>query len=164
MSGIIVSIPPLVEQPPGSSASNPAGLPGVNYVSAVLSLAQTWTAKQTFPLGEISLYAADIIGLGLFLQSEQHITGPGPIAVNNDTGIVRVDQAVGAPMVLTMPLSSAKTCPVLISDFKGDAGTNNITINLSGSDTFPGGLTSWTIAADAGSVFLRPISGVGYVL
>jgi len=95
---------------------------------------------------------------------EQHITGAGPVSINNNTGIVRVNQTVGAAMTLTMGLSSAKTCPVLISDWKGDAGTNNITINLSGSDEFPGGLTSWTIAADTGSIFLRPISGVGYAL
>ncbi|WP_291869640.1 hypothetical protein [Bradyrhizobium sp.] len=97
-------------------------------------------------------------------QIEQHITAAGPVAINNNTGIVRVNQAVGAPISLTMPLASAKTCPVLISDWKADAGTNAITINLSGADKFPGNLTSWTIAADTGSVFLRPIPGVGYAL
>lgn len=95
---------------------------------------------------------------------DQHITAAGPASVLNNAGIVRVDQTVGAAITLTMPLSSDKTCPVLISDFKGDAGTNNITINLQGSDKFPGNLTSWTIAGDTGSVFLRPVSGVGYVL
>lgn len=97
-------------------------------------------------------------------QIEQHITAAGPAAVLPNAGVVRVDQAVGAAITLTMPLASAKTCPVLISDWKGDAGTNNITINLSGSDKFPGNLTSWTIGGDTGSVFLRPISGVGYAL
>lgn len=63
MTGVITSLPPLVEQPPGSSASNPAGLPGVTYTAAVLGLPQTWTAKQTFPLGNIALNAADITGL-----------------------------------------------------------------------------------------------------
>lgn len=97
-------------------------------------------------------------------QIEQHITTAGPVAINPNTGIVRVDQATGAAITLTLPLASAKTCPVLISDWKGDAGTNTITINLSGSDTFPGGLTSWKIRADTGSIFLRPIPGAGYVL
>lgn len=97
-------------------------------------------------------------------QIEQHITAAGPVAVLANAGIVRVDQAVGAAITLTMPLASAKTCPVLIGDWKGDAGTNNITINLSGADKFPGGLTSWTIGADTGSIFLRPIVGVGYAL
>jgi hypothetical protein len=62
MTGIITSTPPLVEQPPGQSSSNPAGLPGVTYTFALLQFAQTWTAKQTFPLGNISLNAADITG------------------------------------------------------------------------------------------------------
>lgn len=97
-------------------------------------------------------------------QIEQHITAAGPVSILPNAGIVRVDQSAGAAITLNMPLASVKTCPVLISDWKGDAGTNNITIALSGSDTFPGGLTSWTIAADTGSVFLRPISGVGYAL
>jgi hypothetical protein len=97
-------------------------------------------------------------------QIEQHITAAGPVTINNNTGIVRVDQGTSAAITLTLPLASDKTCPVLISDWKGDAGTHNITIETSGSDTFPGGLTSWTIAADTGSVFLRPIAGAGYVL
>jgi len=94
----------------------------------------------------------------------QTFTAGGTEAINPNTGIAVVNQTVGAAKTLTMPLSTAKTCPVLISDFKGDASTNNITINLSGSDKFPGNLTSWKIAADTGSVFLRPIPGVGYAL
>lgn len=94
----------------------------------------------------------------------QTFTAGGTEDINANTGIALVNQTVGAAKTLTMPLSSAKTCPVLVSDFKGDAGTNNITINLSGSDKLPGNLTSWTIAADAGSVLLRPIPGVGYAL
>lgn len=97
-------------------------------------------------------------------QIDQHITAAGPVAVLANAGIVRVDQAVGAAMTLTMPLASVKTCPVLISDWKGDAGTNNITVNLSGADKFPGGVASWKIAGDTGSIFLRPIPGAGYAL
>ena len=94
----------------------------------------------------------------------QTFTAGGTEAINANTGVALVNQTVGAAKTLTMPLSTVKTCPVLISDFKGDAGTNNITINLTGSDKFPGNLTSWTIAADTGSVFLRPSPGVGYAL
>ena len=97
-------------------------------------------------------------------QIEQHVTGAGPVNVLPNAGIVRVDQSVGAAITLNMPPASSKTCPVLISDWKGDAGTNNITVTLSGSDTFPGSLTTWTIDGDTGSLFLRPIAGVGYAL
>ncbi|MBR0868939.1 hypothetical protein JQ633_01105 [Bradyrhizobium tropiciagri] len=109
-----------------------------------------------------ALSVADIVGASFSI--EQHITGPGPVVIQNATGVVRVDQAVGAPITLQMGLADDKTVPVLISDWKGDAGTNNITIQLTGSDKFPGGLTSWKIAGDGGSVFLRPVAGVGYAL
>lgn len=94
-------------------------------------------------------------------QIEQHITAAGPVDILPNTGIVRVDQATGAAITLTLPLASTKTCPVLISDWKGDAGTNNITVNASGSDKFPGGITSFKIDGDTASRFLRPVQG-GY--
>jgi hypothetical protein len=53
MSGTITSLPPLVQQPPGSASSNPAGLPGVNYSAAVPTLAQIWTGLQTYTLGSM---------------------------------------------------------------------------------------------------------------
>lgn len=61
MAGIITSIPPLVEQPPGNNASNPAGLPGLTYTVAVLNIPQTWGALQAFPAGTISINAGDIL-------------------------------------------------------------------------------------------------------
>ncbi|WP_022722865.1 hypothetical protein [Rhodopseudomonas sp. B29] len=97
-------------------------------------------------------------------QIVQHVTAAGPVDIAPNAGIVLVDQAVGAPITLNLPLASAKTCPVLISDWKGDAGTNNITVTLAGSDKFPGGLSSWKLGADTASIFARPATGYGYVL
>lgn len=96
-------------------------------------------------------------------QIEQHITAAGPVAVLNNTGIVRVDQTVGAAITLNLPAAASKTCPVLIADWKGDAGTNNVTIVPNGAEKIQGQST-WTIAGDTGSVFLRPIAGAGYVI
>ena len=62
MTGTITSLPPLIEQPPGNNSSNPAGLPGITYQTAVLNYPQTWTALQTFPAGNITLHSSDIIG------------------------------------------------------------------------------------------------------
>jgi hypothetical protein len=92
---------------------------------------------------------------------DQHITGPGPITILGNAGIVRVDQAVGAAITLNLPLAASKTCPVLVCDWKGDAGTNNITILPSGSEKIQG-RSSWKIAGDTGSIFLRPIPDAGY--
>ncbi len=82
--------------------------------------------------------------------------------VNAATTILRV-QNVGAPVTLTLPLSSSKIGAVLVSDWNNLAGTNNILINRAGSDVFPNGATSLTIAGDGGSVLLRPVPG-GYAL
>jgi hypothetical protein len=96
-------------------------------------------------------------------QIEQHVTAPGPVAVLPNAGVVRVDQTVGAGITLNMPVATSKTCPVLIADWKGDAGTNNITIVPNGTEKIQG-QSSWTIAADGGSIFLRPIANVGYAI
>lgn len=61
MTGIINTFPPVTELPPGS-ASGPANLPPVTYQYAVLGLAQTWTAPQTFAFGMFQL-AGSISGV-----------------------------------------------------------------------------------------------------
>ena len=94
----------------------------------------------------------------------QEITSGGPVDILPNAGLVKVNQTVGAAITLNMPLASAKTCPVKIIDWKGDAGTNNITISLAGSDKFQGNLTSWVLGADGASVVLDPISGDGYAV
>jgi hypothetical protein len=58
MTGVITSLPPVIQQPPGNNSSNPAGLPGVTYTAAVPTLPQTWTALQTFLSGTIELSGA----------------------------------------------------------------------------------------------------------
>jgi hypothetical protein len=94
---------------------------------------------------------------------DQNITAAGPATIANNSSVVRVNQTVGAPITLNLPAASSKSCPVLIADWKGDAGTNNITITPNGAEKIQG-LSNWTIAGDNGSVFLRPIAGVGYAL
>ncbi|MET4210532.1 hypothetical protein [Bradyrhizobium sp. LA2.1] len=103
------------------------------------------------------------IAVNSVTQVEQHITAAGPVAVVTNAGIVRVDQTSGAAITLNLPAAASKSCPVLIADWKGDAGTNNITIVPAGAEKIQG-QSSWTIAGDTGSVFLRPIAGVGYVI
>jgi hypothetical protein len=94
---------------------------------------------------------------------DQHIIAAGPVAIASNSGIVRVDQAAGAAITLNLPPAANKTCPVLIADWKGDAGTNNITIVPSGTEKIQG-QSSWVIAGDTGSIYLRPLAGVGYVI
>jgi len=119
--------------------------------------------------GGVFTFSIDIDAMAEMLQAyfqpnelfDQHITTPGPVTVANNAGIVRVDQAVGAAITLNLPPAASKTCPVLIADWKGDAGANKITINPSGTEKIQG-RSSWSISGDTGSIYLRPIPGVGY--
>jgi hypothetical protein len=90
------------------------------------------------------------------------ITSGATYAADPNDRLIAVNKTVGGAITITLPLALAKVGPVRVSDFKGDANTNNITVNLSGSDTFPGGLTSWKITGRGASVLFTPIPGIGY--
>lgn len=97
-------------------------------------------------------------------QTQQIKTAAGAVNVAATDGVIVVNKTVGGATVVNFPLSANKIGGCLVSDFKGDAGTNNITVNLTSPDVFPGGGSSWVIASNTGSIFLRPIPGVGYAL
>ena len=99
----------------------------------------------------------------LHTHLDQNITAGATATVLTNAETVRVNKAVGSATTLTMPPANTMLFPVLIVDWKGDAGTNNITINPTGAEKIQG-LSSWTIAGDNGSVFLRPIPGVGFAI
>jgi hypothetical protein len=92
------------------------------------------------------------------------LTAGASYTVGINDKLIVVNKASGSATAITLPLSSLKVSPVRIVDFKGDANTNNITVSLSGSDTFNGGLTSWKITGAGGSILLSPVSGLGYAV
>jgi hypothetical protein len=96
-------------------------------------------------------------------HADQNITSGTSVVVLTNVETVRVNKTVGSATTLTLPPANTMLFPVLIVDWKGDAATNNITINPTGTEKIQG-LSSWIIAGDNGSVFLRPIPGVGYAL
>jgi hypothetical protein len=91
------------------------------------------------------------------------VTAAGPVAIAANDSVVAINKTVGAPTAVSLPLASTKTGPVLISDFKRDAGTNNITITPTSPDLIQG-LATLTLAANGASVQLFPLPGVGYSL
>lgn len=109
-----------------------------------------------------ALWSALFLRTAVFSEVVQDVVAAGPVAVQTTADVVRV-QNVGAPVALTMGLAVNASRTVLITDWANHAGTNPITITLSGGDIFPGGGNTWQIAADAGSIFLRPVPG-GYAL
>lgn len=65
------------------------------------------------------------------------VTAAGAVTVTPADGIVEINKTVGAATAVTLP--AAGSC--IISDGKGDAGTNNITVtaasgNISGAANF----------------------------
>lgn len=121
------------------------------------------TGTAQYELASPALWSILLASAVATAQVTQDVLLPGPANVLQYAGVVRVNQTISAPITLVMPPAATKNGGVLICDWKGDAGANNILVTLSGGDIFPGGLTSWTIAADTGSIFLRPVPG-GYAL
>jgi hypothetical protein len=97
-------------------------------------------------------------------QTVQIITGISDVTVAATDGLIIMNRTVGAASNVNLPLASTKSGPVKVSDFKGDSGTNIITVNTTGTDKFPGGGTTWQIAANGASLVFTPIPGTGYAV
>lgn len=96
-------------------------------------------------------------------QTTQIITAGATVTVTASDGLIIINKTIGSATTVNMPISATKIGKCKIVDWKGDASTNNITINASGSEKFNGNSATWTIAGDGGSVVLDPIStGIGY--
>jgi hypothetical protein len=108
-----------------------------------------------------ALWASVLSGSGS--QIVQEITVAGPVNIAFNASVVKVNQAVSAPITLVMPLALVKSGGVLVSDWKGDSGANPITVQMSGADKLPSNRTDWTIQGDGGSLYFRPIPG-GYAI
>lgn len=97
-------------------------------------------------------------------QTVQVITVGSTVNVAATDGLIIINKTSGSATAVNLPASTVKIGKVKIVDFKGDAGTNNITVNCIGSDTFNGGGTSWIIEGAGGSIVCDPISGTGYAV
>jgi len=98
-------------------------------------------------------------------QTQQIKTTAGAVNVAANDGLIAINKTVGASTTVNLPAASTKVGPVKVSDWKGDAGTNNITVSVTGTDKLNGNLTSWVIASDGGSIVLTPLNdGSGYAV
>lgn len=98
----------------------------------------------------------------------QYITSGSTVTVGTTDNLIVINKSVGSATTINLPLAQSKVGSVKIVDYKGDASTNNITVNCIGTDTFNGGNTSWVIAADGASLVFNPIIsnglGIGYAV
>lgn len=98
-------------------------------------------------------------------QTQQVKTAAGDVNVAATDGLIIINKTVGGATTVTLPASGSKIGPVKVADWKGDAGTNAITVALTGADKLNGNLTTWTIGADGASAVFTPLaSGAGYAV
>jgi hypothetical protein len=115
--------------------------------------------------GDGSFSIVTIAQLLTSVQTQQIKTSAGDVNVSHDDGLIIINKTVGQATTVNLPTSADKVGPVKIVDWKGDAGTNNITISVVGTDKLNGNATSWVIASDNGSVVLHPLEdGSGYAI
>lgn len=96
---------------------------------------------------------------GAALRSVRQVTSGAQVTVDVDTDdIIVIKKASGSATEVLLPAAAGRDAsrPVKIVDAKGDASTNNITINPDGSETIAVLLTEYKIDFDGGSVDLWP--------
>ena len=91
--------------------------------------------------------------------AQREITTAGPIVVSDTDRILLINQVVAAPITLNLgPSTNRAGLDLLVIDVKGDAATNNITLDPFGSETINGNATD-TIAINKGAKRLLPVTG-----
>lgn len=66
------------------------------------------------------------------------VTAAGSYTVLAGDNIILMDKTVGAATSILLPLSSSRTAPVTVKDYKGDANTHNITFTPQSGETIDG--------------------------
>lgn len=90
-------------------------------------------------------------------------TSISPYDVVTTTSRVLFNKTVGAASYAVLGLARNQPLPVLFKDIKGDAGSNPITITMSGGETADG-LTSVTINNPYGGIWFNPLAAGNWYL
>lgn len=98
----------------------------------------------------------------LYLPTTMVTSGATYAALTTDVLIV-INKTVGSPTTVVLPLSTTKSGLYYIKDGKGDAATNNITIDASGGELFDG-QSSIPITSPYGVATVAPNPSGGWLV
>jgi hypothetical protein len=87
----------------------------------------------------------------------REVTVAGAVTVTTSDGTIGINKTVPEATTVNL-LAAASGFPLTIKDVAGNAGTYNITIDASGSETIDGAST-FVIGSDYQSITLTPVSG-----
>lgn len=104
--------------------------------------------------------AGALSNLGAAAQRNvRQVTSGATVTVDADTDdIIFIKKGTGSATTVNLPAAADRDAsrPIKIVDGKGDAATNNITIETDGAETIAVSLTSYVISFAGGSVDLWP--------
>lgn len=126
--------------------------PGTLDFTALVELVSPGTAAAGVNYGATLAQLALIVGSGGPLTIIT--SGASYPSVQTDTRIL-VNKTVGSPTAITLLAGSAYFQPVLVKDAKGDAFTNNITVNFPG--TYDGIVSPLKITNNFGWIWFNPL-------
>ena len=87
------------------------------------------------------------------------ITASGTIEVAASEAGVAINKTTGSATTVQLPAAAARNgLPCIVKDMKGDANTNNITVEPNGSDTIDGASAD-VINVNYGARTYRPVAG-----
>ena len=108
----------------------------------------------------------NVISLATLIATGQtmQVVTAGDFIVQPSDGLIVVNKTSGVATAGQLPDPVGKIGKVKIVDFKGDSGTNNITMTQIGAGKFNGNQSSWVIGEDGASVVFDPVPGLGYAV
>jgi hypothetical protein len=125
----------------------------------------TYVLAWDAPTNQYVCIPLHLLTTSVIAYTEQDIVAGTTVNVAVTDAMIKINKTVGSPTTVILPVSSAKFGPVKIVDWKGDASTNNITVQVSASDKFNAGATSWVIDSDGASLVFTPLQdGSGYAI
>jgi hypothetical protein len=136
----------------GGQMTDLPAYPGTLDLTALMEIVSPGNAANGVNYGISLAQLALMIGGGSALTIIT--SGASYASVQTDTRIL-INKTVGSPTAVTLLAANNYFQPVLVKDLKGDASTNNITVNFPG--TYDGVASPLTIKTNYGWIWFNPL-------